>query len=105
MKASGYWPWSNIKNHLNGKDDILVKTEAVSRIFGGSFRKILTMDIDECEMETLRKHEHTGRPLGDVNLFKKIIGSGGKSQSWSGGGFFDSGNIGGSEGSGDTGDC
>jgi len=62
----------SIKYHLNGKDDILVKTDAVSRIFGGSFRKILTMDIDECEMETLRKHERTGWPLGDVNFIEKM---------------------------------
>ncbi|ETR65555.1 MAG: transposase [Candidatus Magnetoglobus multicellularis str. Araruama] len=72
VKAPEDWPWSSIKFHLDGKDDILVKTDAVSRIFGGSFRKILTLDIDECEMETFRKHERTGRPLGDVNFIEKM---------------------------------
>jgi len=72
VKAPEDWPWSSIKYHLDGKDDILVKTDAVSGIFGGSFRKMLTMDIDECEMETFRKHERTGRPLGDVNFIEKM---------------------------------
>jgi putative transposase len=56
---------------LNGKDDIIVKTDAVCRIFGDSFRKILTLDLDECEMETFRKHERTGQPMGDVNFIEK----------------------------------
>jgi len=54
---------------LKGKDDILVKTDAVSRFFGNSLR---TLDIDECEMETFRKHERTGRPLGSVNFIEKM---------------------------------
>lgn len=41
VKVPKDWPWSSIKYHLYGKDDILVKTDAVSRIFGGSFRKML----------------------------------------------------------------
>ncbi|ETR67784.1 MAG: hypothetical protein OMM_11213, partial [Candidatus Magnetoglobus multicellularis str. Araruama] len=56
---------------MNGKDDIIVKTDAVCRIFGGSFRKILTLDLDECEIETFRKHERTGLPLADVNFIEK----------------------------------
>jgi len=60
------------KYHLDGKNDILVKTDAVSSIFGDSFRKSLTLDIEECEMETFRKHERTGRPLGDVNFIEKM---------------------------------
>jgi len=34
--------------------------------------KFLTWDIDECEMETFRKHERTGRPLVDINFIEKI---------------------------------
>ena len=30
---------------------------------------VLTLDI---EMETFRKHECTGRPLGDVNIIEKM---------------------------------
>jgi hypothetical protein len=34
---------------------------------------VLTLDIDECEMETFRKHERTGgRPLGNVNFIEKM---------------------------------
>ena len=38
----------------------------------GSLKISLTLDIDECEMETFRKHERTGRPLGYVNFIEEM---------------------------------
>ncbi len=56
------WRWSSARAHLAGKDDILVRTKPLLTITG-DWTRFLTGDVTD--MDALRKHQNTGRPLGD----------------------------------------
>lgn len=57
------WQWSSAKAHLAGTDDILVKAAPLLEM-AGDWRGFLA-DVDDEEREKLRRHERTGRALGD----------------------------------------
>ncbi len=59
------WPWSSAGPHLKGRDDILVKTMPLLEMVSSSWKRFLSTDAEDREMEMLRKHERTGRPLGE----------------------------------------
>lgn len=54
VKKPEDWPWSGAEPHVKGKDGILVKTKPLQ------------------EIELLRKHERTGRPLGADSFIEKM---------------------------------
>lgn len=58
------WPWSSVKAHLAGRDDLVVKTApALERV--GDFSAFLGEDFDEALTHAaLRKAESIGRPIG-----------------------------------------
>jgi len=58
------YPWSSAAAHLTGCDDRLVQVRPLLEMFG-DWREYLTRDIPEEEVQALRRHERTGRPLGD----------------------------------------
>ena len=56
--------WSSAQAHLQGEDDILVKAEPLIKIIP-DWQDLLASDLTEEEYKTLRRHERTGRPLGN----------------------------------------
>ena len=58
------WRWSSAAAHLKGQDDLLVKTRSLLKMVNTSWKKFLTLDVQESEIEVFRKHERTGRPMG-----------------------------------------
>lgn len=72
----GDYPWSSAAAHLAGQDDELVKAAPLlERVRDwGSF---LNTALFEDQLEELRKHERTGRPLGKedfVNRLEELLG-------------------------------
>jgi putative transposase len=57
------YPWSSAAAHLRGKDDILVKVKPMLRRVA-DWREYLASEPDSTDMEILRSHMRTGRPLG-----------------------------------------
>ena len=51
--------------HLKGEDDILVKTKPLLEMVSSSWQRFLSDDAKNHEIEILKKHERTGRPLGE----------------------------------------
>ena len=59
------WRWSSAGAHLKGGDDILVKTKPLLEMVSSSWKRFLSDDAKNHEIEILKKHERTGRPLGE----------------------------------------
>ena len=72
VKKPEDWPWSSAGSHMNGKDDILVKTKPLLEIANEPWEKFLASDTQEQEIALLRKHERTGRPLGGDSLIERL---------------------------------
>jgi len=70
------WAWSSIHAHLNGKDDDLVKVQPMlSRI--SDWQGYLVGNEDSEELEYIRQHARTGRPVGDnafLNRLEQLTG-------------------------------
>jgi putative transposase len=57
--------WSSAAGHVKGRGDALVA--AVT-----NWRRFLTADEDEEQVERLRRHLRTGRPLGDPAFIARL---------------------------------
>ena len=57
---------------MKGKDGIHVKTKPLQEIVNKPWKKFLDFDVQEQEIELLRKHERTGRPLGADSFIEKM---------------------------------
>ncbi len=60
------YPWSSARAHLAGKDDELVKVKPLLEKVG-DWRNFLTRLSDQ-DHELMKKHERTGRPLGQASF-------------------------------------
>ena len=58
------WPWSSAAAHIAGRDDSLVRVAPMLEMVCENWNSYLSVPVDEKEMEILRCHERTGRPLG-----------------------------------------
>ena len=65
------YAWSSAAAHLKGKDDRLVITKPLLEM-RDDWRALLADEPSADEMDDLRKHESTGRPLGSDNFIKKL---------------------------------
>jgi putative transposase len=63
--------WSSSRAHLTGRDDELVTVAPLIRI-AGDWKSFLSNPIDRDATDSLRRHEHTGRPLGDENFVARM---------------------------------
>ena len=72
VKKPEDWPWSSTRSHMNGKDDILVKTKPLLEIVNKPWEMFLVSDTQEQEIALLRKHERTGRPLGGDSFIESL---------------------------------
>ena len=66
------WRWSSAGPHIKGKDDLLVKTSPLCKMINKSWKQFLAVDAAEDEMKVFRKHERTGRPLGEASFIDKM---------------------------------
>ena len=66
------WRWSSAAAHIKNKDDILVRTKPLRAMTGKTWRQFLFEDLSESEMTLYRKHERTGRPLGEASFVAKL---------------------------------
>ncbi|MGB5216731.1 MAG: transposase [Smithella sp.] len=67
------YPWSSAKSHLLGEDDELVRVKPLLDLVP-DWTNFLYEGIDEKDMNRIRQHERTGRPLGDDQFIKKMEG-------------------------------
>ncbi len=72
VKKPEKWPWSSAGAHIKGKDDVLVKTKPLGEMVNKSWKQFLAVDAQAAEMEVFRKHERTGRPLGEASFIEKV---------------------------------
>ena len=76
VKRPEQYPWSSTNAHLQAEDDILVKVAPLSELIG-NWRELLGSDLTEKEYDMIRRHERTGRPMGDevfLNSLEKMMG-------------------------------
>jgi putative transposase len=71
VKTPWDYPWSSAKAHLHGMDDSVVNVRPLLEMVG-DWKTFIESAIDENEYTTLRRHEKTGRPLGDVPFVKSL---------------------------------
>ena len=65
------WPWSSARAHLSGRDDCLVKV-APRLAMIGDWSAFLESAVPEAELDDLRRHGRTGRPLGDETFLERL---------------------------------
>ena len=66
-KRAQDYPWSSARAHLAGHDDKLVKAGPLLAL-AGDWAGFLAAGLAAAEAERLRRHERTGRPLGDARF-------------------------------------
>ena len=66
------WPWSSAAAHISGQSDEFVNCHALLDIIKEDWKSFLLKAIDKDTIETFRKHERTGRPIGDKSFIEKL---------------------------------
>jgi len=66
------WSWSSASAHISGKNDKLVNVEPVLSIINGDWRNFLMGSILSEELENIRRHGRTGRPLGSAHFVEQL---------------------------------
>ncbi|MDY6823811.1 MAG: hypothetical protein SWH68_08475 [Thermodesulfobacteriota bacterium] len=66
------WPWSSALAHMVGKNDKLVNVEPVLSIISGDWQQFLSGAFSNEELEDIRKHSRTGRPLGSATFVAEL---------------------------------
>ena len=69
-KAEDY-KWSSARSHISGKDDELIKASPLIEIIK-DWQTFLFMGITDKKAEDIRRHEHTGRPLGSDSFMEEL---------------------------------
>jgi putative transposase len=67
------WPWSSARAHLTGQDDCLVMVDPLLSMIG-DWRGLLNSALPEGELEEMRRHSRTGRPLGAEAFLDNLEG-------------------------------
>ena len=65
------YPWSSARAHVLGAADALL-TDGSLQMMVGDWKQFLSQDEPKQMVETLRRYERTGRPLGDGWFVKTI---------------------------------
>ena len=64
------YEWSSARAHAAGEQDILLTQTEVLAI--SNWQEFLKGELSEEEHEAIRRHENTGRPLGDEKFIRKL---------------------------------
>jgi len=70
-KRPGDYKWSSCEAHLSGKNDKLVKVEPLLKLVH-NWADFIREPVSEIELENIRRHERTGRPLGDDSFVDRL---------------------------------
>jgi hypothetical protein len=70
-RAPWRWPWSSAPAHVAGRDDELVRVGPLSERVD-DWRAFLLEGLRTEDAEILRRHERTGRPLGETSFLERI---------------------------------
>lgn len=65
------YEWSSVRAHLAGVDDELVKAAPLLEMFG-DWARLLESGMTEDDIESFRKHEKTGRPMGGTGFLGRL---------------------------------
>ena len=68
VKQPEQWPWSSAFAHIKAENDILVKVSPALSIVQDDWKSFLSEAESFEQIETFRKHERTGRPLGSASF-------------------------------------
>jgi len=71
VRKPGDYRWSSARAHLAGKEDPLVHTEPLLEL-AGPWDQFLASALQNEQLESVRRHEHTGRPLGDEKFIGRL---------------------------------
>jgi putative transposase len=71
VKSPGAYPWSSAAAHLTGRDDGLARVGPLLELVG-DWVAFLSAGCSESESEALRRHERTGRPLGNDDFLSRL---------------------------------
>ena len=69
-KAEDY-PWSSASAHLSGKDDILVEVAPLLEMVD-DWAEVLKGEVEDQRLQEIRKHEYSGRPLGNAHFVERL---------------------------------
>ena len=74
------WRWSSARAHLTGRDEAPLAATALLDLVGGTagWRKLIAAGgggDDDDALETLRRHQRTGRPLGSATFVEGLEAS------------------------------
>lgn len=65
VQAPWHWPWSSAAAHVTGADDGLTRT---TRLLEDITDWVAFLTPTDTDLEAIRKHSRTGRPLGDASF-------------------------------------
>ncbi len=65
------YPWSSARAHLGGVDDDLVTVAPLLQRVP-DWRSLLQSGLPEPDLDALRRHQHTGRPLGGQRFIETL---------------------------------
>ena len=71
VKQPEEWTWSSASVHIKAKNDILVNVSPALSIVQDNWKRFLSKTDSSDQMETFRKHERTGRPLGSDSFVQE----------------------------------
>ncbi|MBI5463436.1 MAG: transposase [Ignavibacteriales bacterium] len=71
VKSPGVYPWSSAAAHLTGRDDMLVKVAPLLGLVE-NWVTFLAEDCSDADSEAIRRHERTGRPLGNDDFLSRL---------------------------------
>jgi len=68
--------WSSAGAHVAGRDDTLVRVQPLVEMVGeGRWEQFLGEQVTREKWQLLRRHERTGRPLGDDSFLGRVESS------------------------------
>jgi len=71
VKCPWDYRWSSAAAHVKGENDVLANVKPLIYIFGDG-AKFLAKGISDIELDELRMHSRTGRPLGEEGFVRRL---------------------------------
>ena len=71
VKDPWNYKWSSAKHHMGMETNKIISDKLVNSLIT-EWKDFLRTDINKKEIDLLRLHERTGRPVGDMNFIEKL---------------------------------
>ena len=66
------WHWSSARPHIEGEDDKLVKSKPLLEFVREPWKEFLQREVPDHDQNLFRKHERSGRPLGEDSFIVEM---------------------------------